>query len=133
MTLSIVYEGPVASVNDRLRRGRWGGMYLSPRYRAFKRDLWVLLVAEIARSGFQQIRRPDRAVVYLTARLPARMDTDNVWKPILDAIEIAGVVENDRQCFPVVKDRTDCGRGEPPRLILTVLQAAYEAGPPSAH
>jgi len=56
--------------------------------------------------------------VTLEVSLPARMDTEAVQKPCLDALELAGVVADDNQVVEVRTVRV--GSGKPARIAFVV-------------
>jgi Holliday junction resolvase RusA-like endonuclease len=72
---------------------------MDPDYAAFKRSLSFTFAAARIKQRWQCTR--DDVAVEIRAWLPARMDGEAIQKPVLDALELAGVVENDRQCIDV--------------------------------
>lgn len=91
----LAYAGPVCSVNNRLQ-GRTGGKgrTLTAEYRAFLDGMTMAFRQQWADQPFKP---DDRVAVAIDARVPARMDAQNVIKPVLDALEAAGVYQNDKQ------------------------------------
>jgi Holliday junction resolvase RusA-like endonuclease len=71
-----------------------GKLYLSSKYRAFKE----LIVANCVK---EKIQSPYEVFIKLVANL----DIDNPLKPILDGLESAGVIDNDKNvhCLVVLK------------------------------
>ncbi len=90
----LIYQGPVAGENIRLQPRQGGGQMLSKRYRAFKDGLAIALASQWPTPP---IPRERKVSVCLMLQVPARMDPANLIKPILDGLEAAGVIENDRQ------------------------------------
>jgi len=83
------WHGKAVSENERLAPGR-GRYYTSDNYRAFKDSMvWTLKAHQEHYSGPVHVR------MYLV--LNPRMDAQNVVKPCMDALEQAGVIDNDRQ------------------------------------
>jgi len=84
------WTGEAVSGNRRLVPGK-GRLIADLRYKSFKTSLaWTLKAARAT-----PLLGP--VFVRLELELPARMDTDAVIKSCLDALQLAGVVENDRQ------------------------------------
>jgi Holliday junction resolvase RusA-like endonuclease len=98
MTYEATWTGQAVSSNRRLRSGR-ARLYADPDYAAFKRSLSFTFAAARIKQGWQCTR--EDVAVEIRAWLPARMDGEAIQKPVLDALELAGVVENDRQCIDV--------------------------------
>lgn len=83
------WAGRAVSENRRLAPGR-GRFRTSEAYRAFKSSLVAALLPVAVRFEGQ-------VAVRLRVAVSARMDVQNVIKPVLDALEESGVLENDRQ------------------------------------
>jgi len=111
MIYEVRWTGKAVSSNRRLRSGRTR-MHGDPDYAAFKRSLSFTFAAARIKQRWQCTR--DDVAVEIRAWLPARMDGEAVQKPVLDALELAGVVENDRQCVDVRMQRM--GTEEPARI-----------------
>ena len=81
------------SANRQYRRTRSGGVYLAPRVRAFRQEVWALVK--------QQRRRPIDGPIRMRVEIhPASarvIDLDNRVKQLLDALQIAGAFVNDSQ------------------------------------
>jgi len=119
MIFSAKWTGKAVSSNRRLRNGRTR-MYPDPDYAAFKRSLALTFAAARITSGWQTTR--EDVCVNIMAHLPARMDGEAVQKPILDALELGGVVANDHQCVDVRMKRE--GTADPSRIEVTVQPLA---------
>ena len=86
----IIWKGKAVSENRRLipAKGRW---VTNPEYRAFKDSLiWTL------KAKHHEHLKGD-IEVKITMWLNPKMDAQNILKPVLDAIEQAGIIDNDRQ------------------------------------
>jgi Holliday junction resolvase RusA-like endonuclease len=98
------WVGRAVSANRRLRAGtdHW---HASKEYQAFKEALaWTL------RSRLERFAGPVN--VRLWAVLGPQMDTDAIIKPALDALQLAGVLENDKQVRHICVHREDRKKGE---------------------
>jgi len=98
------WSGHAVSANRRLEPGggRW---HASEEYRAFKDSMaWTL------RGHAERFLGP--VSVRLFVVLGAQMDTDAIVKPCLDALELAGIVENDNQVRHISVYRENRGKGE---------------------
>lgn len=94
--LHVIYKGKIASVNDRLGFSqRTKKAYPRQPYANFKKALaWEIKIAMgVCTPWPYPIKGPVK--IRISATLPPRMDLDNVIKPILDAAQLAGAVEND--------------------------------------
>jgi len=91
------WKGEAVSANRRLvpGKGRW---IANNRYLNFKNSLaWAVKAAAMRNPIEMAVLRRAAVHVRLELVLPANMDTDAVVKPCLDALQVAGVVENDNQ------------------------------------
>jgi Holliday junction resolvase RusA-like endonuclease len=98
------WQGNAVSANRRLEpgAGRW---HASEEYKAFRDSLaWTL------KAHFEHFAGP--VSVRLFAVLGLRMDSDAIIKPCLDALELAGVLANDRQVRQLSIYREDRMKGE---------------------
>ena len=90
--MTLRYSGMVAGVNNwkvPIRGGK--SMALTPKYRAFLHTLEAHF--RFHRQRQAMIKEP--VIITGFARLPAKMDLSNITKPVFDALEHAGVIEND--------------------------------------
>jgi Holliday junction resolvase RusA-like endonuclease len=99
MMYTAKWTGKAVSANRRLAPGRGGRLYRTAEYTAFLKSLAVTFQAEASRQRWVTTKVP--VAVEIRVWLPARMDGEAVQKPVLDALQLAGVVENDRQCRDV--------------------------------
>lgn len=90
MITILKWKGKVVSENRRLRpgNGRW---YANADYKAFLEGMAWTFRGQIPAG--RVYGRPD---VIIVMSVGPRLDHHNMHKPILDAIERAGLVKNDR-------------------------------------
>ena len=113
----VMWTGKAVSENRRLAKGR-GRWIPDKNYQAFKESLaWTCRKW----ADGQSFQGP--VSVRLLLILNPRMDAQNVIKPVLDALEIAGVIRNDRQVRQFGFYRTDRKRGEDDRIDIFVTEA----------
>ena len=108
------WTGYAVSENRRLApgRGRW---HTSPEYRAFKESLVLAVMPHV-----EVFTGP--VYVRLVLQLRARLDMQNILKPVLDALELAGVLQNDRQVRHLVMRRETMPKGGADWIAITVLK-----------
>jgi Holliday junction resolvase RusA-like endonuclease len=112
------WSGHAVSANRRLEPGggRW---HAGEDYKAFRDSLtWALKGHAERFTGPVSVR--------LFVVLGAQMDSDAIIKPCLDALELAGVVENDRQVRHICVHREDRGKGERDDRIAFFVTEAKE-------
>ena len=107
MIVSIKLPMP-PSVNSIWRRGRnkktgKSVTYLDSKYKKWKDDAMILLAAQHPASIVGHFT----AVISLDQSKRGRSDADNRNKAVLDLLEKAGVVENDKLCDSVTACWTD--------------------------
>ena len=107
MIVSIKLPMP-PSVNSIWRRGRnkktgKSVTYLDAKYKKWKDDAMILLAAQHPASIVGHFT----AVISLDQSKRGRSDADNRNKAVLDLLEKAGVVENDKLCDSVTACWTD--------------------------
>lgn len=111
------YEGKLPRVNEwhaaKMVRGH-ARIFTSKIYTRRKEDLAMSL-----RSVSAPITEPVNLVVELW--MWSRVDTDAPIKGILDALEMARVIENDRQIRNIVIRRDYHPRDEPDRLRVVLI------------
>ena len=106
------WHGRAVSENQRLLpgRGRWRP---NPEYKGFLES-----VAWACKMHFEYFEGP--VSVRLSMDLNPRMDALNVIKPVIDALELAGVFKNDKQVRSFSLYREDRGPKEDDRIGITV-------------
>jgi Holliday junction resolvase RusA-like endonuclease len=83
------WEGLAVSENRRLKQGK-GRWYANPNYKVFLDGMTWKFHSQKAGIEFA---RPD---VLIVVSVGTKMDHHNLHKPILDALERAGIIDNDR-------------------------------------
>ena len=95
MPVNVTLPWPV-SANRRLipARGRW---VLDSKYRAWKETAAFELLAQLQAAPHEQLPVGPRAFVGIWVHEPdkRRRDLDNLAKPVLDALQAAGILRND--------------------------------------
>lgn len=89
----VEWEGKAYGTNRRLEANRYGTIYKNPGYRGFQEGLtWML-------RGHDPDRKPFKGdvKVHLDFTINQLRDIDSLVKPVLDCLETAGVIHNDRQ------------------------------------
>jgi Holliday junction resolvase RusA-like endonuclease len=84
------WTGRAVSDNDRHRLGR-GRIVATTEYKAFRDGLALMFRAQ---ACGRKLQRPD---IRIQVSISAMMDKTNLIKATCDALQIAGVVENDSE------------------------------------
>lgn len=92
----IVIHLPYPPSMNHYWRSVQGRMLISKKGRSFRVNV---VAAVIEQHGFQALSIPGRLLVSITVSCPdrRRRDLDNLLKPTLDALQHAGVYEDDSQ------------------------------------
>jgi len=109
------WNGKAVSENDRLLPGK-GRFRVNPKYQAFKES-----VAWVCKDHAEHFDGP--VSVRLSMILNPRMDAQNIIKPILDALELAGVINNDKQVRKLSFTREDRAPKEKDNIMIIVQKA----------
>ena len=110
------WTGRAVSENQRLSPGK-GRLIPNKGYKSFKESVaWVL------KSHVEHFKGP--VSVRLFMELNPRMDAQNVIKPVLDALELAGVIDNDKQVRTFSFYREDRGAKEEDRIGIIVSEVS---------
>ena len=111
------WTGKAVSENDRLLpgKGRWRA---NPAYKAFKESVaWVLRIEQKDTPPIT-----GRVCVRLFLELNPDMDATNIIKPVLDAIQLAGAINNDKQIRTFGLYREDQAAGEEDLIGIIVQE-----------
>jgi Holliday junction resolvase RusA-like endonuclease len=108
------WSGHAVSENRRLSKGR-GRWVPNKDYQAFKES-----IAWVCKAHGEFFDCPVSVRLHLV--LNPRIDAQNVVKPVLDALEIAGIIKNDRQVRRFQFHRDDCGPKEDDRIAIYVTE-----------
>jgi Holliday junction resolvase RusA-like endonuclease len=110
------WSGRAISENQRLAPGR-DRFTVNQEYQAFKES-----IAWVCKAHMERFDGPVAVRLFLV--LNPRMDAQNVVKPVLDALELAGVIRNDRQVRTFSFYREDRPNGEKDDRIGILVQEA---------
>jgi len=111
--IEIKYTGKTVGVNARMKQGK-GRWYKNPEYKAFQTALFY----EIKRCMETIILNP----ITVTIRMITKHDIDNLIKPILDTLELAGVMANDKQISLLIVNRVQKIGNGPDELLIKVVE-----------
>jgi crossover junction endodeoxyribonuclease RusA len=81
------------SINNYYGRRPRGGVYLKPDAKTFR----LLVLAALRDEVYEKITGPVEIDIYASPPDKRIRDLDNIEKPLLDALQHAGVFENDFQ------------------------------------
>jgi Holliday junction resolvase RusA-like endonuclease len=90
----IKLELPLPPSTNRIwKRGKHGNVYLDSSVQAFRKEVWAICAAHSRKT----ITEPVRVKVTVHPASNRSMDIDNRAKSLLDALEHARFIDNDRQ------------------------------------
>lgn len=104
------------SVNAMYGTNRIGRRYLMPAAKAWKMAAHVALTSQRVGLKLKTITHPIEVHVALPMR--TRGDLDNRLKGVLDALQSARIIANDKQCGPV-----HIGRAHVEETTITITRA----------
>jgi len=119
-SLSLTLPFP-PSANHMYARRRGGGVMLSPAARAFRLAVQVR-VLEARVPGDRKPLKGMLAVEVQYFRPHKRYDVDNFQKPLLDALQSAGVFTNDQQVDDLHSCRMLCAKSCAPFVRVAVKE-----------
>lgn len=96
MELFFLVKHATSGVNDWLARTRDGRVYTPAPYKAFVNEITSQAVLTMAKLKMSTIKEPVNVSVFAYIK-NKRKDIDNFVKPVLDALQKGGVIENDNQ------------------------------------
>lgn len=109
------WSGRVVGVNRRLMTTRRGHIYAFAPYKGFREGLaWCVAAA----AGGQRFDGP--VAVRIVFTVDWRRDIDSGVKPVLDALQDAGIVRNDLQVVRLVVEKWLHPLGEQDRIRVEV-------------
>ena len=114
------YYGPGVGVN-RMFAGKQ--RFPNREYHDFKDAMALLFRAQWA--GQPMFKKPEHLEVKMHLRVPRAADPHNFCKPILDALEDAGVYENDRMVHRTVI--IESSQHAPPKQVGVIVQVWISA------
>lgn len=80
------------SKNRQYMRARNGGIYLNPKVKTFRNEVWVA----IKLAGLRKICTPARLFATFHPARAGRFDQANRMDQLLDALQAGGLIEDDR-------------------------------------
>lgn len=110
------WKGKAVSENNRLLWTKSRNVP-NPKYTAFKNSVAMCLRA--VQLDKPPIKRP---AVRLFIHLNPRMDASNIIKPVFDAIQLAGVVQDDLHICDGSFHREDRKKGNDDQISIYVLE-----------
>ena len=105
------------TINHYYGRQRGGGVYIKPKGEIYRKLVWLYCVAE----EVTPLEGPLKAVIAADKPDNRKRDLDNIQKCLLDALENAGVYEDDCQIHDL---RTYWVGYDPPdgRVVVTLQE-----------
>lgn len=108
------WQGKVVTDNKRLIKGKQGRLVPNSKYIAFKEGLaWEIK----AQTKHQRYKAIDLLIYF---ELHSKVDKQNLLKPICDAIELAGVVVNDKCIGAIRLMPTDASEDKMDHIMLFI-------------
>jgi len=80
------------SKNSQYMRAKNGGIYLNPKVKLFRQEVWVA----IKQAGLRKIYTPARLLATFSPARAGIFDQANRMDQLLDALQHGGLIENDR-------------------------------------
>lgn len=90
--ICVEWKGKAYGVNRWLETNRYGTIYKNPGYQGFQEGLTWLMIKERILQGAVK----GDVMVRIELTIHVMRDIDSLIKPILDCLETADVIENDR-------------------------------------
>jgi crossover junction endodeoxyribonuclease RusA len=97
MTFSALLPFP-PSLNAAVRHARNGNHYPSPEAKQFRKDAVLLLHAAKHKAAWTMLTEPCAVLIELYPPDRRRRDADNRIKAVLDCLQLARIVDDDRLC-----------------------------------
>ncbi len=105
---------------DRRRRPT-GRLILSREYRSGLDEMALQVASQRHAEGWTTVRKPSFVTVSIVTYWPTwQGDVDATSKASIDALQLGGIVENDRQCLPVTLSRAV--DKDSPRIEIEVVR-----------
>lgn len=113
MSIQLTYEGPVVTENKRLVPAR-GRLVPNGKYKKFKQDMAVVFKSQTAIRNIKDFN----IEIYIYCN--NRIDAHNLIKPIMDSLQDADIIQNDKDCsiLHLVKGSN---KGSKDTLILLMI------------
>ena len=114
--ICVEWSGKAWGTNRRLEKGKYGNIYLNRKYQGFEKGLTYLLMAYNTdkRALAGEVR------VHLDFTISAARDIDSLIKPVLDCLQKARIVKNDKQITRLFVSKNAKKRREEDRIRVMV-------------
>ena len=113
------WTGRATGSNRRLETNRYGHIYSSKAYKGFKKGLaWAIASARHHVIYLGHVRVD---IDYLIA---AARDIDSLTKPVLDAIQLSGLIRNDNMVVKLYQRKRAKARGADDEIEVTIMEVA---------
>lgn len=119
--LTIEYRGKLVSDNRRIMRSRHGMVINTKQYRNFKHDLKYIIRSRMG-SGFETVNEPFGVRI----KVWTSKDAQNLIKPVMDALEIAGSIKNDGLLRELYLVKQKIKRGLPEQIVIELVWGNQE-------
>jgi len=110
------------SDNDRLRPSKRGRLFCTEEYRIYKKDLTLLFSLQRP-QGWQTIQGP----FGIRIKVWTHKDQSNLIKAVLDALEDAEIIRNDKYCDRLYMVKEPQKRTEPEKMKIEVIDREEQA------
>jgi len=118
--LRIEWSGKAYGKNQRLGRSRYGGFYLNKGYRTFQETLvWQMVLARCQDPAWAGPFAKGIGV-RVEVWVHGRRDVDSLVPVILDSLEKARIVDNDKHVVRLEVKKNSKKRGEEDRVVVCV-------------
>lgn len=114
----LLYSGKIASVNRRYMKQH----ILSPEYRESLQSMSMLFASQWHEDPINE-----NCSVLIILTISKQRDIDNCLKPIFDALQHAGVIEDDKLISELMLMRSDKIRREQDAVSIAFFEAEYFA------
>ena len=109
------------SDNRRHTRSNWGTIMSTTSYRKYKEDLIIFFRSQLP-IGWETIQ----GAFGVRIKVWTYKDQSNLIKAILDALEGAGVIKNDRYCDRLYMIKEAQKKNEPEKIKIEVIDREGE-------
>jgi Holliday junction resolvase RusA-like endonuclease len=104
-----------ASINEKYCKNKQGRLYLSKPYREFKEIIQMCCRKDNLRNN-GCIKSPYRVIIHFSAY----HDIDAFLKPVIDGIQAAGIIDNDKNIHELYVFKKPLKRGEVGNLKVEI-------------
>lgn len=96
MTVVLRLEGPIPSKKNNYKRGRDGHVYIPAAVRGQIDDLIILAKSQRHKLDLASIEGSKLRVSVIFTNATERQDLDNMYTTLLDVLQKAGIIKNDK-------------------------------------